>query len=365
VWAKKIRGRLHYFGPWDDPDAALKKYLDQKEALHAGRTPRPDPDAFTVKDLANAFLNAKQSRVDTGELSPLTWGDYKAAADEAVAAFGRGRLVTDLRPADFAALRDRMARKWGLQRLCKTIQFVRCIFKYAYDAELTAAPVRFGPDFKRPAKREFRVHRARQGPKLFTADEVRRMLGTAKQPLRAMLLLGMNCGFGPSDVGHLPAAALDLDGGWVNYPRPKTGIARRCALWPETVQAVREARAGRPEPKEAGHAGLVFLTRRGDPWAKEDVSGPVTRETRKLLARLGINGRKGLGFYALRHTFRTVADGAKDQPAADYIMGHEVAHMSSHYREGIDDGRLRAVADHVRAWLFPATAANPAPAIPG
>ena len=72
----------------------------------------------------------------------------------------------------------------------------------------------------------------------------------------------------------------------------------------------------------------------------------------KLLRGLGINGRKGLGFYTLRHTFRTVADGAKDQPAADYLMGHEVPHMSSIYRETIDDARLRAVADHVRAWLF-------------
>jgi len=86
---------------------------------------------------------------------------------------------------------------------------------------------------------------------------------------------------------------------------------------------------------------------------EENRTDGVAVQFGKLLRTLKINGRKGIGFYTLRHTFRTVADGAKDQPAADFIMGHEVAHMSSVYREGIDDARLKAVADHVRAWLFP------------
>ncbi len=63
---------MHYFGPWDDPDAALAKYLEQKDALHAGRKPREAAEGITVKDLANRFLNAEQQLVDGGELSPRT-----------------------------------------------------------------------------------------------------------------------------------------------------------------------------------------------------------------------------------------------------------------------------------------------------
>src|SRR5438552_5621334 len=78
-WCKKIRGKLHYFGPWSDPDAALAKYLKQKDDLHAGRKPREATDGATVHELVNKFLNQKQALVGSGELSPRTWADYKEA----------------------------------------------------------------------------------------------------------------------------------------------------------------------------------------------------------------------------------------------------------------------------------------------
>ena len=174
--------------------------------------------------------------------------------------------------------------------------------------------------------------------------------------LKAMILLGVNCGFGNADCGHLPRSAVDLEGGFIDFPRPKTGIPRRCPLWPETVNAIREALDVRPSPRDPADADLVFVTKYGGSWAKDDDPAAITKEMRKLLNAMGIKGRRN--FYTLRHTFRTVADEARDQPAADYIMGHESPHMSTHYRETISDARLRAVTDHVRAWLFGKPAAS-------
>jgi integrase len=349
-WAKKIRGKLHYFGKWNDPKAALEEYERQKNDLHAGRKPRPQTEALTVKDLANAFLNHKAARRDSGELTARAWMDYKEACDEFVERFGKRRLVSDLRPDDFEDLRNRMAKRWGPHRLGRFIQYVRSAFKYAYDAELIDRPVRVGPGFKRPSYKTMRLHRAKGGPRLFSAEEMGKLIDAAGTPLKTMLLLGINCGFGNADCGNLPLCALDLERGWVDYPRPKTGIPRRCPLWPETMQALKDALARRPEPKDPADAGLVFITKRGYSWAKDIADSPVTKETRKLLDALGINGHRN--FYTLRHTFRTVADASKDQPAVDHIMGHETPHMSAVYREGIDDERLKAVADHVRRWLF-------------
>jgi integrase len=350
-WAKKIRGKLHYFGAWEDPDGALKKYLEQKDALHAGRKPRDDAAGTTVKELANHFLNAKQAKVESGELSPRTWEEYRTAAVLLVSEVGKTRLAADLGADDFASLRKNIAKQWGPHRLGNTIQCVRCLFRHGYESGLLAVPMRFGPEFKRPTKKTVRLHRAAQGVRLFSAEEVHRMLDAAGVQLKAMILLGINCGFGNADCGNLPLSAVDLEHTIIDFPRPKTGIARRCPLWPETVAALRDVLAKRKEPKNKEDTGLVFITKYGLSWAKDTPGGPISQETKKVLKALDINGHRN--FYTLRHTFRTVADEAKDQPAADYIMGHEVPHMSSIYRETISDSRLKAVTDHVRAWLFP------------
>jgi integrase len=311
-----------------------------------------------MQDLGNEFLNAKKTQVETGELSPLTWADYKVACIEMVKFFGKTRLVSDLDAPDFTGLKKRMAKKWGLHRQGSMIQMARCVFKFGFDSGLMDRPVRFGPLFRRPSTKAFRIHRAKQGEKMFNADEVRALLATAKQPMRTMILLAINSGLGNTDCGKLPLSALDLDGGWIVFPRTKTGLRRRCPLWPETVAALREAIPERPSPQNPDDSGLVFITKYGKRWAKDGNDKTLSKEMGKLLRVLKIN-RKGWGFYTLRHTFRTIGDETKDQVAVDSIMGHPTPHVSSVYRERIDDDRLKAVSNHVRGWVFGKAEGNP------
>ncbi|MFH1919875.1 MAG: tyrosine-type recombinase/integrase [Planctomycetota bacterium] len=369
-WAKKIKGKLHYFGPWADADAALARYVEERDDLYAGRKPRRKGKGLTVKDLVNKFLVAKKARVDAGELALGTFGDQYKTCKRVLSVFGGGRLVEDLAPDDFEALRTNIAKTYGKLSRKVEIKRVRSIFRYAYEAHLVDAPVRFGPGFVGPSRRELRCERQQNGPRMFEAVEIKTILVAATVPMRAMILLGVNCGFGNTDVANLTVQNLDLQGGWCNYPRPKTGISRRCPLWPETVKAIVAALEVRPKPQDKAEDDLVFITPAGQRWVRVWTGGKpmgahadleilarvsrvdrVTSTMAQLLGKLGL-ARRGHTFYALRHTFETIAGESRDQVAVDAIMGHSRDDMASVYCERIGDDRLRAVAEHVRQWLF-------------
>jgi integrase len=349
-WAKKIKGRLVYFGLWSDPAGALRDYLKRKADLYAGKETREAVGEITVKQLCNKFLAIKQRRVDTGELSPLMFQDYKAQATLVVKSFRGSRAVSDLQPDDFGRLRNVMSKSWGFYHLTKAIQMTRSIFLFGYKDGLLEKPMRFGSEFDRPTKKTMRLHVARQGSRLFTPVEIHQLIGAASVQIRAMLYLGINCAFGNADCGAVPLSALDLDNGWVNFARVKTGIQRKIPLWPETVSALRAAIAERIAPKKPEHANLVFVTRLGGCWKKETKDGPLSREVIKLLRELGIH-RRGLGFYSLRHCFETYGGESRDQVAVDAIMGHADDSMAANYRHGVSEERLRAVVETVHKWL--------------
>jgi integrase len=379
-WANKIKGTVYYFGSVSsDPDgAAAQDRLNREYAyLKEGReAPAVDvSNGCTLKTLVNDFLMSKEEKLKAGDLSPRSYRDYYRTCAMLIEHFGRERMVSDIRPSDWGTFRAELAKRYGVVSLKNEINRVYIVNNYAHEQGLIDKPVTYGQSFDRPSAKALRRDRNAAGPKLFEREEVLRLYAAADVHLKAMILLGVNCGFGNTDVASLPTSAVNLETGWVNFPRPKTEIPRRIPLWAETIPALKEALASRPAPADASVSGLCFLTRQGRAWvrvkerepeqtdgAKEPKPGvPIdglSQQFGKMLRTLHINGRRGLGFYTLRHCFETYAGESRDQVAVDAVMGHVDGSMSANYRHRISDDRLKAVVETVRAWLFPAPAAE-------
>ena len=80
-WCKKIRGKVHFFGVWADPQAALNTYLRLAADLHAGRQPQQTTlagEGLTVKDICNHYLTHQQHKVDAKEIGPRWLEDCRS-----------------------------------------------------------------------------------------------------------------------------------------------------------------------------------------------------------------------------------------------------------------------------------------------
>jgi len=371
-WCKKLRtkdhpdGKLFYFGKIADGwEAALRTFEIEKGYLFTDRTPPTrKSDGLRLKELCDRWLHYKRDRVQTGELTLRTWYDYQQTAQRVCDVLGKEQLVEELTPAEFERLRADFGQTWGPTRIGNSVTRTRMIFTYGFESGLLDKPIRYGPTFKVPNRKTLRKVKKVHGPRMFEADELLRIIKAAEQPIKAMVILAANSGMGNHDLATLPMSALDLERGWIDFARPKTEIDRKIPLWPETIAAIKEWLADRPEAKREEDAGLVFLTRQRRAWFRggrfvdgeeggpraKGFDSPVSKVFKALLDSLGINGKRG--FYCIRHNFETVAGDTGDQKAVDAVMGHTDSTMSAHYRERIDPERLRRVVEHVRTWLF-------------
>lgn len=335
-WSKKIRGKVYYFGT--DKTKAVARYLKVKDYLEAGL--EPPKENVTVREIANQFLLAKQSLIGA-EFSRVTWVKYRSVLKTTVEVIGE-KSVDSLMPVDFARVRVALSERFGAISLSDAVGRTRTMFKWAYDSRAIEKPVWFGKEFERPSQRVIRSERNKIGEKMFTSDEIRLLLANATPKVKAYILLGINCAFGPTDIAMLTADLIQGD--WIHYPRPKTGVLRCCPLWPETVDAL----------KICHKTGLALTTRCGHPLVRQSENDAhmdmVTTQFSRLRKKVGIT-RKGLGFYSLRRTFRTVADEVRDPHAIDLIMGHANETMGRRYTQRISDERLLAVSNYVRDWL--------------
>lgn len=337
-WAKKIRGKLYYFGTWDCPSEAAELYRSTREAIESGRN-AVEPETISLIRAIDQFLIYKRGLVESNELSLSTWKEYRRSCLRICKYINRDVACESLTSQMFVDLRAGIAEEFKSPKSLKNeLTRIKVFLRWVYQSRTVGQPLPYELALKPPSMRVLR--NAKSGNQLFTSQEIRLLLKSASGYLKPAILLGINSGFGNRDVCELQWT--HLSDSLVRFPRNKTGVERTSWLWPETSAALAELReTSQSEWVCCGRFGQCLVTTTGNT--------PIAHEFRELMSTCGLEGR---GFYCLRRTYRTVADEQGDQPAIMHTMGHEDRSMNGVYRQIVSPDRLRSIAEYVRIWLY-------------
>lgn len=198
---------------------------------------------------------------------------------------------------DFAAWKESLrSRKNAPQSINHYLSAVRAMFAFAEDAELLDRIPRL-----RRVKNESRSAMRSQSKALYTAEQIQKLIENADGQTKLMILLALNCGFGPKELQDLRWE--HHQGNRVTLPRSKTGICQTYRLWPETLTAIENLRAERnslidrmaERERIRSDAGHVCVTKYWRTWHRDAISQEFEEMCMKVAVPcLGLRHGRGL-----------------------------------------------------------------------
>jgi hypothetical protein len=218
-FCKKIKGKIYYFGT--DKKTALNRYLEQAAYLHAGKLPKPkcSGDALSIKTLCNLYLDHQESRSMIGEIKLRHLYDQTSLLKGFVRFTGANRVVSDISTVDLQNYRKKLIKAGkSPNSINNRIAAVKAMYNWAVDNEIIDHS---------PRLRAVKKITPQKGEKpTFTTRQIQALLEVANIQMKAMIWLGLNCGFGCTDCAELKWKDLNLENARVRFPRGETGIEK-------------------------------------------------------------------------------------------------------------------------------------------
>lgn len=338
-WSKKHKGKVYYFGTWDDPKGALERWRQEWHYITGGEvTPRERAAAgCPLLDSLNAYLNERHKQMDRGDIEYSTYREYKDAVKVIAGVFGDGREVGTLKPVDFMGLLDNVSHLSPMKR-GKFVDVTRRMFNWV--EKQYGAKVEYGEFFKRPSARLIRRQRNQREEKILKPKQVFDLMKVADDTMTAIMWLGINGGFGNTDVAKLVPADVDFKKKMIDGSRHKTEALRKVPLWPETIKAIKKV--------YNPNSPFLFL----DQYGKCFVRRGTNNISDNMQDIRDATKHKDVTFYWFRYTFGTVAAEVGDDHAKNLVMGHVIDGVPENYILRFPMKRLVKITNHVRDWLF-------------
>ena len=337
-WCKKIEGKSHYFGRWEDPDSALsdyRKFLSENEVV----------GELSLSDAANLFLTTKSQAVENGLLANRSFSEYKSTLKAMLEFWSREFPVESIDQNELLSYYEERSKKRNIVSMGNDCVRVKTFLTHLAKRGLIPEAPEFPECFKKPSKKQVRRHKREVGSKVLSQKDAMKLVFEAGGKLKPMILLALQGGFSPADLANLKISHWKSGEHLIDMPRIKTEVERVVPLWPETEAALESYLLFTSRRRHDD--GYMFLA--DDGGRMDPDHSQFTPWFSSLARRCGVDKATA---YWLRHTCQNIGEKTGDMTAVKMIMGHADQSISDTYRHEIGIDRLTAVTDTIREWLF-------------
>lgn len=317
-WRKKYKGKAYYLAKGKGPDdrqsyeAALLEWLQKKAELD-GKPQQPSrktesltetdtsvpfaslydhlPDEipsstrtakdWTIAEVMQAYLDSRRKEAEGKRRTVWTYGgamsklhDFlgfaarfkKVWMSEIDAHFVRHYRETTLSLPPIRLKDGTAGRPIGKHTARKRLFYFKHWLEWAEENE-------YIPRLPKNLNRKFcRIEGMPDPtPTTFTVEEVQELFKYASQRCKLYLCLGLNCGYGPTDIATLRQEDVDWDEWEIHRSRTKTGAPSHHSLWHVTMELLLRERNTKSK--------LVLVDEDGKPLQNDKFEGAVGRTT--------------------------------------------------------------------------------------
>jgi integrase len=333
-------GKRIYLGA--DKIEALQRY--HRISLGQDMLPqeaKADPN-ISLKELANRFIAAQSANWKNPKVTLMSYKQWLKRFLEDHSRLKASQFTVE-RFADWKL--SLKAQGYAPETINHFLCAVRAIFSFAEDTGLIEKAPKLGR-----IKNESPPPLGAKEKPLYSPQQIQSLIKNAGFQLKAMLLLALNCGFGPKDLHDLKWE--DIEGERVTLPRSKTGVCQTYLLWAETydsLQKIRQTRAAQifKLAKKGTHrndTGHVFVTYCWKPWNKD----AIAEEFRKLCKKADV---PCYGIYRMRHCASTAISMVASPHVQRKFMRHSQLQQQTTYTHTPDAEVDKAIAKARRKLL--------------
>jgi integrase len=346
-YCKKINGKIRYFGK--DKKKALEKYLAQATYLHGPQSlaEKISNGKMTLKQLCDLYLSYQNSRVLVGDITAKHYNDLTYSLSRFMAFLGQGCRIENISTLDLQNYKCKLQSSYpSVDRQNLHIGLMKAMFHWARKNDVLESI----PNIDAISKDRV-VHKEKY---TFNKKQIRKLLSASDIKMKAMIWLGLNCGFGCTDCSRLQWKDIDFKNNRVKLARNKTKIGRNLPLWPETIKALKEI------PRSGA---LVFTTSKDHPWIRTTattndngepkyiIDNRISAKFSRLMKKVGIQAPKRTGFYTLRRTAATMAARSGDPFAVQRLLGHIDLTMATRYVQDVSEQTDKVIENSRRHFI--------------